>query len=108
MPTVSIKRNDNDDLTFEVPENLVLFDALDDLGHELPHGCLAGSCGACRLIILKGKENLSPPSMIEENTLDSIRVNYQRIHGADFLKDKEIRLSCRAKVLGDIEIEILH
>lgn len=104
MPTVSIK---NENKSFEVAEDSIIFNALEEQNHELPHGCLAGSCGACRVVITKGAENLSEPSAIEQNTIDAIKVNYQRIHGPDYLADKTLRLSCRAKVKGDIEIEIL-
>ena len=104
MPTVSIK---NENKSFEVAEDSILFDALDDQGHELPHGCLAGSCGACRLLITKGPTNLKGPSEIEKNTVEAIITNYQRVKGPDYLKDETVRLSCRARVLGDIEIEII-
>lgn len=102
MPTVSIK---GQNLKFEVKEGAILFDSLDDQGHELPHGCLAGSCGACRTLVVEGAENLSKPSMIEAGTIESIIVNYIRIHGEDWIKDKTIRLTCRAKVNGDVTIE---
>jgi ferredoxin len=104
MPTVSIK---NENKQFEVKEGSIIFDALEDQGHSLPHGCLAGSCGACRVKVTKGAELLQMPSEIEKGTVEAIKVNYQRIHGPDFLKDDTLRLSCRAKVLGDIEIEII-
>ena len=105
MPTVSIK---GENLEFQVKEKSIIFDALDDQGHELAHGCLAGSCGACRVLIADGAHNLSEPSLIEQNTIESILVNYRRIHGADWLKGKTIRLACRAKVLGDVTIEELN
>ena len=105
MPTVSIK---DQNLKFEVKEGAILFDSLDDQGHELPHGCLAGSCGACRTLIVEGAENLAPPSMIEENTIQSIMVNYKRIHGDSWGEGKTIRLACRARVNGDVTIEELN
>lgn len=104
MPTVSIK---NVNKSFEVAEGSTIFDALEDKGYELPHGCLAGSCGACRIVVTKGEEYLQMPSEIEKNTLEALKVNYQRIHGPDFLNDKTLRLSCRAKLFGDIEIEVI-
>jgi len=104
MPTVSIK---NEDKVFQVAEGSIIFDALEDQGRSLPHGCLAGSCGACRIKITKGSENLQMPSEIEKNTILAIKTNYQRIHGPDYLKDDTLRLSCRAKLLGDIEIELI-
>jgi ferredoxin len=104
MHTVSIE---NETKTFNVKPEAIIFDGLDDCGRQLPHGCLAGSCGACRIIVTKGAENLQPPSLIEKNTVEAILVNYRRIHGADYLINETIRLSCRAKVLGDVTIKIL-
>lgn len=104
MPTVSIKSKNQ---SFKVSQGEILFDALEKQGCELPHGCLAGSCGACRIEIVSGDELLSQPSEVEQNTIDSIKVNYARKHGEEFLKNKIIRLSCRAKIEheGDIELE---
>ena len=65
MPTVSIKDKNK---SFGVEENSIVFDALETQNYELPHGCLAGSCGACRVVNSKGAENLKPPSEIEKNT----------------------------------------
>lgn len=104
MPIVSIIENKD---TFEIKEGEILFDGLENLGFCLPHGCLAGSCGACRVEIIEGAENLQAPSEIEENTIKAIRENYVRIHGPDALKGKVVRLSCRAKVLGDVKIRPL-
>lgn len=102
MPIVSIEDQDKE---FEVKEKDIIFDALDNQGLKLPHGCLAGSCGACRIEIIEGKENLKAPSSIEENTIEAIKMNYKRVHGDDSLGDREIRLSCRARVLGDVKIK---
>ena len=104
MHTVSIE---NEEETFKVKEEAIIFDGLDDCGRQLPHGCLAGSCGACRILITKGAENLIPPTMIEKNTVEAILVNYRRIHGPNYLAGETLRLSCRAKVKGDISIKIL-
>ncbi len=100
MPTVSFK---DKSLSYQVDENSILFDALDDAGEQLPHGCLAGSCGACKVEIVSGAENLKAPSEIEKNTIEAIKQNYERMNGAGTAKDKVIRLSCRARVLGDFE-----
>jgi ferredoxin len=102
MPRVSIEGLDK---VFDVNEAEILYDSLCDRGHELPHGCLAGSCGACKVEILSGAENLQMPGVIEKNTLDAIRDDYIQKNGPDSMKDKEIRLSCRAKVLGDVKIK---
>ncbi|MFP5387421.1 MAG: 2Fe-2S iron-sulfur cluster-binding protein [Bacteriovoracia bacterium] len=99
MPTVSIKDTNK---TFEVNEGDILYDSLCDRGEELPHGCLSGSCGACRIEVVSGKENLQAAGVIEQNTIDALKTEFTETKGPEFLKDKEIRLSCRAKVLGDV------
>jgi ferredoxin len=102
MPRVSI---DGTDKTFEVREGETLYDSLHDRGHELPHGCLSGSCGACRVHVLSGKENLLAPGVIEQNTIESLKDEFEQIYGEAFLLNKELRLSCRAKVTGDVVIK---
>lgn len=93
MPRVSIKDTNS---TFEVNEGEILYDSLCDRGLELPHGCLSGSCGACRVLIYEGTNNLAPASFIEQNTIESIKEEFKE------LANQEIRLSCRAKVKGDV------
>ncbi len=104
MPIVSIKSSSKQ---FEVEEKSIIFDALDNQGETLPHGCLSGSCGACKVEVTKGAENLKPPSEIEKNTIEAIKQNYERMHGKNSTDQKTIRLSCRARVLGDVEIDEL-
>jgi ferredoxin len=99
MPIVSLKDTNK---TFVLKEGEILYDSLYDRGEELPHGCLAGSCGACRVEVISGKENLQPPGVIEKNTIEAICDEFTKTKGADFVNGKEIRLSCRAKVLGDV------
>ena len=99
MPRVSIPDTNEH---FEVLEGEVLYDSLHDRGLSLPHGCLSGSCGACKVEILSGKENLSPPTYVENDTIQAIKSEFIEIHGENYLVGKEIRLSCRARVMGDI------
>lgn len=99
MPRVSIADTSK---TFEVNEGEILYNSLSDQGEELPHGCLSGSCGACRIEVLSGKENLQTASVIELNTVQSLRDEFRQTKGHQFREDCEIRLSCRAKVQGDI------
>ncbi len=103
MPTVSIKSLNKQ---FEVNKNEIIYDALERQGHELPHGCLAGSCGACRIEILEGAENLEPASSMEENTIGALKTNYERLHGRGSAANKIIRLACRAKLNGDGDLVI--
>ncbi len=101
MPIVSIGDTDK---TFDVKEGEILYDSICDRGYELPHGCLSGSCGACRVEVLDGKENLIPAGVIENNTIEALKDEFKKVHGEEFLINKEIRLSCRAKVTGDVTI----
>lgn len=96
MPIVSIIEENGQISKYELPSGEVLFDGLQDAGLELPHGCLSGSCSACKCEITEGYENLSQASLVEENTLKSVYKN--KTHAAG----KRIRLACRAKVLGDL------
>jgi ferredoxin len=104
MPRVSII---DTELTFDVLEGEILYDSLCERGYTLPHGCLAGSCGACRVEIISGQENLQPIGLVEKNTVESLKEEFRMKFGEDFLKNKEIRLSCRARVNGDVSLRPL-
>jgi ferredoxin len=99
MPRVSI---DGTEKVFEVNEGAILYDSLFDQGEDLPHGCLSGSCGACRIEVVSGKENLQAPGVIESNTLEALKEEFTEKRGKDFTEGKTIRLACRAKVNGEI------
>lgn len=99
MHTVSFIEENGDKKTFQVAENKVIFEALEDQGFELPHGCLSGSCSVCKCEVLEGAGNLSEPSSIEADTLKSVYKNKPHAEG------KTIRLTCRAKVSGDITLK---
>ena len=102
MPNVLISNakaiSDKDCLSIEIQTNGILYDELEKAQIILPHGCLSGSCGACCVEIVEGLENLSKPSSVEENTLSDLRREKQK---------GNLRLSCRAKILGDIKIRVL-
>ena len=101
MPIVSNTAESKD---YEVPSDGILYDELERQGTELPHGCLAGSCGACKIIVEQGADNLAPIGFIEKNTVESIVENYK---GTEDLSGKTIRLACRAKVNGDVKFRPL-
>ncbi len=111
MPTVSVVELDElgnpiegKEKTFQVDSGGIIFDSLDDQGEKLPHGCLAGSCGSCRILILEGEGNLARASLIEKNTITNIKKDYTADPQRKHLGDANIRLSCRTKVEGDIKI----
>ena len=109
MPTVLVRSTtpNEEDRKFEVNQGQILFDELERQGFILPHGCLAGSCGACRIEILEGAENLSQLGAVEKDTVESIIKTYCETNRAEAVVNKNLRLSCRTKVLGDIIIMIL-
>lgn len=41
-------------LELEVPENMTLLACLESAGVEVPHACMAGSCGLCKLPVVEG------------------------------------------------------
>ena len=114
MPTVSVKKLSDDgkpssenDGQFACQVGSVLWEALDAQGHKLPHGCLSGSCTACRIEVLSGQEKLSPLGPTESSALERFEMNYKMKPNAQSLEGKTIRLSCQAKIQEDGDIEIV-
>jgi len=97
MPKVSLEENDSAS-KYEVEEDEIIYHALERQGKKLPHGCLAGSCGSCRIIVIEGENNLKEPGYIESDTIRHLKETYNEKYGEDFLKNKTIRLSCRARI----------
>ncbi len=105
MPTVLVhlpgssespnEKGPSKSLEYKVNLSHILYDELERQNLTLPHGCLSGSCGSCRIEVIKGIENLSPMGPVETDTVEHIKGLYP---------GKTVRLSCRAKVLGDVEI----
>lgn len=104
MPSVSLApdlNNPDDYKTLEIELSQTLYDECERQGVLLPHGCLAGSCGSCRILIEDGLENLKPASLIEQNTIDALKEELLERYGEEFLQGKEVRLSCRARLIND-------
>ena len=99
MPKVSLLDTNQ---VFEISQDDILHDALDTQGYKLPHGCLAGSCGACRVEVIN-PDALHPAGAVEQNTIDAL--NEERVQSG--LQPLVIRLSCRAKVKDDVEIKLI-
>jgi ferredoxin len=89
---------------FDLKDSEVIFDGIQRHGVELPHGCLSGSCGACRIEVINGIENLKPASAVEIDTINHLKNSLSQNSGNDKYKNMNIRLACRAKVIGDITI----
>lgn len=109
MPTVSVAKSPDQPQEFqelEVELHQTIYDECERSGIELPHGCLAGSCGSCRIEVLEGAEFLKPASVIEQNTIDALKEELVERHGADAVEAKEIRLSCRARLIKDGKVKV--
>lgn len=71
-----------------------------------------GQCGTCRVNILKGAENASPMGLLEKTRLHIpvptpiTPVGVDPLPCLAFIGNEEtMRLSCRTKVMGDMEVE---
>jgi 2Fe-2S ferredoxin len=72
-----------------------VLDIFHSQGVDWMHACGGkGRCTTCKMIVLKGLDNLSTLTVVEQNylRLGAIRKNE--------------RLACQVKVLGDIEIRV--
>ena len=79
----------------EVPEKKTVLEAAELLGVELAHECGGfATCSTCRVVVEDGHENLSEIEFDEENMLEV----------AALLPPH--RLSCQAKILGNVTIRI--
>ena len=79
----------------DVPEKISILESAEHLGLDLAHECGGfATCSTCRVVVEKGAENLSEIEFDEENMLEV----------AELLPP--FRLSCQAKILGDVTVRI--
>jgi len=80
----------------EVPENLTVLEAADMLGFPMEHDCGGNaSCSTCRVEVMVGGEHLSEIDFEEQDLLDR-----------EALTESYHRLSCQAKILGDVMVQV--
>lgn len=84
-----------DDLLVQAPEGTPLQEIADHAGADITFGCRSGSCGTCRVRVLKGLDNCSALEAEERDFLKSIEA------------PPDHRLACQIRVMGDLEIEYL-
>jgi len=83
------------DKSGDIPEGTCLLDASERLGIELRHDCGGfATCSTCRILVLEGTENLTEIDLDEENMLEEAELS------------EPFRLSCQAKVQGDVVVQI--
>ena len=61
-----------DDLLVRAPEGTTLREIAEHAGADLTFGCGSGSCGTCRVRVVRGLENASPPGAEERDFLTSL------------------------------------
>ena len=80
----------------DVPKNLSLLEAAEALGFPLNHDCGGNaSCSTCRVEVIWGGENLSEIDFEEQDLLDR-----------EALTESYHRLSCQARVLGEVTVQV--
>ncbi len=89
MPNVHFA---DDDLTVELQEGERLMKACGEEGTSIMFSCRRGTCGTCITNIMKGAENLSPPEIGEQMTLQVMDAKPNQ------------RLACQCKVNGDVTV----
>lgn len=102
MPKVTIV---NEKKEIEVPAGANLRESLRRAGIEVYEGmtryvnCFGhGTCGACRVLVKNGQDNLSKRTFLEKFTL------FRMLSAIGH--EKEMRLSCQCSVLDDCSIEV--
>ncbi len=64
----------------------------------IPHPSTCGGrgrCSSCRVLVMSGDENATPPSMLEQRMLDRIRA------------PRQVRLACQYKPKQDVSVRVL-
>lgn len=80
----------------EVAREVTLLEAAEALGFQLDHECGGNaSCSTCRVDVVIGGENLSEIDFEEQDLLDR-----------EALTEPYHRLSCQARVLGDVIVQV--
>jgi adenylate cyclase len=88
MPRVTFA---DEEKTGEFPAGRTLLSTAIEMGVTISHVCGGdGACGTCRIEVVRGWENLSPPTPDE---------TYKELEAPH-------RLSCQAKLIGDVEVKV--
>lgn len=75
----------------EFPSGKTLLSCAEEMGVRVSHVCGGdGACGTCRIEVVEGAGNLTPPTPDE---------TYKEI-------DPPYRLSCQCKLLGDVVVKV--
>jgi 2Fe-2S ferredoxin len=79
----------------EIPDGTSLLDAAEKLGLQMRHDCGGfATCSTCRVWVIEGMPNLTEIDLDEENMLEEAQL------------PSPFRLSCQAKVRGDVIVRV--
>lgn len=88
--------------TLEVPSGANLMKALLESGKPVASSCYGkGICTKCRVKVIEGSENLNKPNALEAATR-------LRVANSNTALAADERLSCQAKVIGDVFIDTTY
>ena len=92
MPVITVK---NTGKSFSASPAVSLLNSLLREGIRINHFCGGkAACGTCRITVLSGSENLSPPGNSEKKRLEAVKAKADQ------------RLACQSYLYDDILIEI--
>ncbi|MCB0412394.1 MAG: (2Fe-2S)-binding protein [Bdellovibrionales bacterium] len=90
MPKIKLA---NSTKIIEVSEGELLMPALLKAGIPVASSCQGdGICGKCKIQIIEGEQNISPPNDTEKILVGRLRI------------PRPYRISCQTQVLGDITV----
>ena len=88
MPRVTFE---DEQKSAEFPAGKTILSCAEAMGVRVSHVCGGdGACGTCRIAVISGWENLTPPTPDE---------TYKEL-------DPPHRLSCQAKLAGDVVVKV--
>ena len=83
-----------DEVEVRVKPGTTLLQSAEQAGVELMHSCGGiGACTSCRVLILEGRDHLTPIGRAEREQLTESGILHSH------------RLACQAAILGDVVIE---
>lgn len=85
LPTVSFSASNK---SAPLPPDKFILDVADEIGVNIDNSCRVGTCGTCRVKLLKGSVTMEVEDGLEPGD-----------------KEKNIILACQAKSTGDVEVD---